>query len=166
MTAYEMMLSESQERMLVILKPGREPRRRRSSRSGASTPRSSAATTDTGRMIVKHKGEVVADLPLPAARQFRAALRAPVGRRAALPRADPARVVPAPPTDPRRSEDADERPDLCSKRWIWEQYDHMVMGDTIGRPGADAGIVRVHGTKKGLAIDLRRHAALCRRRPL
>jgi phosphoribosylformylglycinamidine synthase len=43
-------------------------------------------------------------------------------------------------------------PDMCSKRWVWEQYDHMVMGDTIQRPGADAGVVRVHGTNKGLAV--------------
>ena len=44
-------------------------------------------------------------------------------------------------------------PDLASRRWIWEQYDHMVMGDTIERPGGDAGIVRIHGTNKGLAIS-------------
>ena len=44
-------------------------------------------------------------------------------------------------------------PDLASKRWIWEQYDHMVMADTVGRPGGDAALVRVHGTKKALAIS-------------
>jgi phosphoribosylformylglycinamidine synthase len=44
-------------------------------------------------------------------------------------------------------------PHLCSRRWIWEQYDHMVMADTIGRPGGDAGVVRIHGTQKGLAIS-------------
>ena len=38
----------------------------------------------------------------------------------------------------------------CSRRWVWEQYDHMVMGDTVGRPGGDAALVRIHGTKKGL----------------
>jgi phosphoribosylformylglycinamidine synthase subunit PurL len=43
-------------------------------------------------------------------------------------------------------------PQLCSRRWIWQQYDHMVMGDTIGRPGGDAGVVRVHGTAKGIAV--------------
>src|SRR3546814_743402 len=43
-------------------------------------------------------------------------------------------------------------PDLCSKRWIWEQYDHMVMGDTVQRPGGDAAVVRLHGTQRGLAI--------------
>ena len=42
-------------------------------------------------------------------------------------------------------------PHLSSRRWIWEQYDHMVMGDTVGRPGGDAGVVRVHGTKKAIA---------------
>jgi phosphoribosylformylglycinamidine synthase II len=46
-----------------------------------------------------------------------------------------------------------ESPDLCSRRWIWEQYDHMVMGDTVGRPGGDAALVRVHGTGKALAIS-------------
>ncbi len=43
-------------------------------------------------------------------------------------------------------------PDLCSRRWVWEQYDHMVMGDTVQRPGGDAAVVRVHGTERGLAI--------------
>ena len=49
-------------------------------------------------------------------------------------------------------------PHLCSRRWIWEQYDHMVMGDTVQRPGGDAAVVRVHGTSKALAAHLRRHA--------
>ena len=55
-------------------------------------------------------------------------------------------------------------PALASRRWIWEQYDHMVMGDTVGRPGGDAGVVRVHGTKKGIAVACDVHAALRARR--
>ena len=64
MTAYEMMLSESQERMLMVLKPGREAGASASSRSGGWMPPSSATLTDTGRMVLKHKGEVVCDVPL------------------------------------------------------------------------------------------------------
>ena len=55
-------------------------------------------------------------------------------------------------------------PHLCSRRWVWEQYDHMVMGDTVRRPGGDAAVVRVHGTTKGIAADLRCDTALLRRR--
>ena len=57
-------------------------------------------------------------------------------------------------------------PDLASRRWIWEQYDHMVGADTVQRPGGDAAVVRVHGTQKGLAITTDCTPRYCYRRPL
>ena len=56
-------------------------------------------------------------------------------------------------------------PDICSKRWIWEQYDHMVMGDTVQRPGGDAAIIRIHGTTKGLAVTTDCTPRYCKAHP-
>ena len=164
MTAYEMMLSESQERMLVILKPGREAEAEAIFEKWGLDFAVIGRTTDTGHMIVKHKGKVVADLPVPVL-----ADSAPLYERPWIPSRRSAADPAASGCRRRRASSARSKtlmgsPDARSQRWIWEQYDRKVMGDTIGRPGADAGIVRVHGTKKALAVDLRRHAALCRRR--
>ena len=57
-------------------------------------------------------------------------------------------------------------PNVCSKQWIWEQYDHTVMGDTIQKPGGDAGVVRVHGTDKAVAASVDSSAVYCWAHPL
>ena len=111
-------------------------------------------------MIVTHKGEVEADLPVDNARQLGAAVRAPLGRRPCRRRPILPEWVPAPNAILDTLKTMMGAPHLCSRRWIWEQYDHMVMGDTVQRPGGDAAVVRVHGTTKGLAAHLRRDAAL------
>jgi phosphoribosylformylglycinamidine synthase len=151
MTAYEMMLSESQERMLMILKPGREDEAEAVFRKWGLDFAVIGKTTDTGRMVVRHKGEVAADLPVPVL-----ANSAPVYERPWVPTATPRIILPewVPATNEILGTLTTmlAHPSLCSRRWIWEQYDHMVMGDTIGRPGGDAGVVRVHGTKKGIAV--------------
>ncbi|MDO9563291.1 MAG: phosphoribosylformylglycinamidine synthase subunit PurL, partial [Bradyrhizobium sp.] len=148
MTPYEMMLSESQERMLMILKPGREAFAEAIFHKWELDFAVIGRVTDTGHLVLKFKGETAADIPL-----------APLADKA------PAYERPWVPT-PKRAEievpaggdlgDALLKliasPDLASKRWIWEQYDHMVGADTIGRPGGDAAVVRVHGSKKALAI--------------
>ena len=106
-------------------------------------------TTDTGRMVVTHKGVVEP----PAGRPNRNS--APLYERPYLETAPPRAIlpewVPAPNTILGTLKTM-MGAHLASRRWIWEQYDHMVMGDTIGRPGGDAAVVRVHGTKKGLAL--------------
>ena len=151
MTAYEIMLSESQERMLMVLKPGKEDLARRIFRKWELDLAVIGHLTETGRMVIRKDGRIAADLPIqPLA--------------AASPEYDrPWEETPAqdeiaadsiaPPEDPG---DVLLRlvggPHLSSRRWIWEQYDHMVGADTIGRPGGDAGVVRVHGTNKALAI--------------
>ncbi|MBM3566259.1 MAG: phosphoribosylformylglycinamidine synthase subunit PurL, partial [Alphaproteobacteria bacterium] len=151
MTAYEMMLSESQERMLMVLKPGREDEARRIFEKWELDFAVIGKLTDTGHMILKHKGEIVGDLPIdPLAQASPEYDRpwTPTPKRAALDPAD----VPAPNDIPGALLTLIGSPDMASKRWIWEQYDHMVMADTMQRPGGDAAVVRIHGTKKALAM--------------
>ena len=152
MTAYEMMLSESQERMLMVLKPGGEAIAERIFRKWELDFAVIGITTDSGRLVVRHGGKVEADISLPAL-----GAAAPQYQRPFTMRPKPAVIapedVPAPNSILGALETLMGSPHLCSRRWIWEQYDHMVMGDTIERPGGDAGIVRIHGTNKGLAIS-------------
>ncbi|MBC6982326.1 phosphoribosylformylglycinamidine synthase subunit PurL [Caulobacter sp. 17J80-11] len=153
MSAYEMMLSESQERMLAILKPGREADAHRIFSKWHLDAAVIGQTTDTGRIVLRHKGEVVCDLPLaPLADD------APLYERPFVKPTPPARLDPKQVPAPADWNDAVLKlmstPDMASKRWIWEQYDRHVMADTVAdsATGADAGIVRVHGTKKALAV--------------
>jgi phosphoribosylformylglycinamidine synthase len=150
MTAYEMMLSESQERMLMILKPGREEEAQAIFKKWGLDFAVIGHTTDTGRMIVKHKGAVEADLPVATL-----ANSAPRYERPWVPTIPPKIIlpewVPAPNSVLGALKTMMGGPHLASRRWIWEQYDHMVMGDTVQRPGGDAAVVRVHGTSKGIA---------------
>jgi phosphoribosylformylglycinamidine synthase len=149
MTPYEMMLSESQERMLMVLKPGREAFAEAIFRKWELDFAVIGEVVEGGNLTLMFQGAVVGDIPL-----------APLAD--AAPKYDrPWVPTPARPplTDVPESTDiaADllalmACPDLASKRWIWEQYDHMVGADTIQRPGGDAAVVRVHGTKKALAI--------------
>ena len=151
MTAYEMMLSESQERMLMILEPGREAEAEAIFRKWGLDFAVIGRTTGTGRMVVTHKGRVEADLPVD-----KLANSAPVYERPWVAAESPKVIlpewVPAPNAILGALLSMMGSPHLASRRWIWEQYDHMVMGDTIQRPGGDAAIVRVHGTSKGLAL--------------
>ncbi|WP_395671254.1 phosphoribosylformylglycinamidine synthase subunit PurL [Phenylobacterium sp.] len=152
MSAYEMMLSESQERMLAILKPGREADGQRIFEKWGLDAATIGITTDTGRMVLKHHGDVVCDVPLAPlfddAPLYDRPWTAPVPQ---------ARVTDAPaPTDWAEAVlKLMSCPDMASKRWIWEQYDRHVMADTLedSATGADAGIVRVHGTRKALAVS-------------
>ncbi len=150
MTAYEMMLSESQERMLMVLKPGAESEAEAIFRKWDLDFAVIGQTTDTGRMVITHKGEVEADLPVPVL-----ANSAPMYERPWVPVVPPQPILPQWVSEPDSVFVALEAlmsgPDLCSRRWVWDQYDHMVMGDTIGRPGGDAAVVRVHGTNKAIA---------------
>jgi phosphoribosylformylglycinamidine synthase len=149
MTPYEMMLSESQERMLMVLKPGREAEAEAIFRKWELDFAVIGTVTDTGRMELVWNGATVADIPLgPLADE------APLYER---PYAAP--KSPEPPADIPESTDiaADllklmASPNLASRRWIWEQYDQSVGADTVQRPGGDAAVVRVHGTRKALAM--------------
>jgi len=151
MTAYEMMLSESQERMLIVLKPGSEAEAEAIFKKWELDFAIIGTTTDTGRMVVTHQGRTEADIPVTTL-----ANSAPVYERPWFPPATPKVILPewVPAADSifGALKTMMAGPDLCSRRWIWEQYDHMVMGDTVQRPGGNAGVVRVHGTDKGIAL--------------
>jgi phosphoribosylformylglycinamidine synthase II len=149
MTAYDMMLSESQERMLAVLKPGREAQAQAIFKKWELDFAVIGITTDTKRLVVKHKGAVVADMPITALSDEAPKYQRPYEIRAAATGA-PAFDAARPVMDSLKTILA--APDMCSRRWVWEQYDHTVMSDTVQVPGGDAAVVRVHGTKKALAI--------------
>ncbi|MBL8697168.1 MAG: phosphoribosylformylglycinamidine synthase subunit PurL [Alphaproteobacteria bacterium] len=152
MTAYEVMLSESQERMLMILKPGAEDIALRIFRKYELDCVTIGTLTDTGRLVLKMHGRVEADMPI-----------APVS--AAAPEYDrPWTPTPARPVVEAKDVPAHAlgtalaqlmaSPDLASRRWIWEQYDYLVRGHTMIRPGGDAAVVRLPGTTKALAMSV------------
>jgi phosphoribosylformylglycinamidine synthase len=162
MTAYDMMLSESQERMLAVLKPGREAEAERIFKKWELDFAVIGVTTDTGRLIVRHKGEIVADMPVNALSDEAPLYERPYSER--------------PPAFGQPEIDASRPvmesllrilavPDMCSRRWVWEQYDHTVMADTVQQPGGDAAVVRVHGTNKALAITTDVTPRYCRADP-
>jgi phosphoribosylformylglycinamidine synthase len=151
MTAYEMMLSESQERMLMVLRPEKEAQAEAIFRKWGLDFAVVGETTPSKRFIVKHGGEVMADLPIKELGD-----EAPVYHR---PLEETPRPVPLLPTEvppPMTLADALETllaaPDLACKRWVWEQYDHLILGNTIQRPGGDAAVVRIDEGPKGLAL--------------
>jgi phosphoribosylformylglycinamidine synthase len=151
MSAYEIMLSESQERMLMILEPDKEDVARRIFEKWELDFAIIGKLTDSGRMVLRHHGETVADLPIDPLADAAPIYDRPTAPAQARPVVKPGDV--APPDDIMESLKALlGTADLCSKRWIWEQYDHMVMADTVARPGGDAAIVRIHGSNRGLAL--------------
>ena len=149
MTAYEIMLSESQERMLMVIRPDSEDAARAIFEKWELDFAVIGRVTDTNRLVLTEGGSVVADIPVPPLVE-----NAPEYDRPWIP--TPPAGEPSPiafdmtPVEILKKLMAS--PDLASRRWIWEQYDHMVMGDTVQRPGGDAAVVRVHGSAKGLAI--------------
>ena len=153
MTAYEMMLSESQERMLAVLKPGREEDGHRIFKKWGLDAAVIGQTTDTGRLVLKHHGETVCDVPLVPLFDDAPLYDRPWVQPALQPRLAPT-DVPAPESWVDAVIKVVCCPDMASKRWIWEQYDRHVMADTLhdSATAADAGVVRVHGTDKGLAM--------------
>ena len=156
MTPYEMMLSESQERMLMVLKPGKEAMAEAIFKKWELDFAVIGEVTDTGHMVLTFKGEVVCDIPLgPLAED------APLYDRPALSLADYkawAAVKPLGEVPESTDIGADllklmACPDLASRRWIYEQYDSQVGADTLQKSGGDAAVVRLHGTKKALAMS-------------
>jgi len=156
MTPYEIMLSESQERMLLVAKRGREGEVERIfEKWDLHAVRIGEVTTD-GRLRVKHRGEVVADIPNKALTD-----EAPRYRR---PTAEPSYLKEAQQLDlaslgkPLAVRDVFRRllaaPETASKRWVYRQYDHMVRTNTLVLPGMGAGVVRIKGTRRALALSV------------
>ncbi len=151
MTPYEIMLSESQERMLMVLKPGREDLAREIFRKWDLDFAVVGKLTDSGRMVIRKAGEVVGELPIDPLAEASPEYDRPWTKAEPRPGIDPAEVE-APLAPLEALQRLLGSPDLASKRWVWEQYDHMVMADTLRRPGGDAAVVRVHGSRRGLAV--------------
>ncbi|MEZ5925325.1 MAG: phosphoribosylformylglycinamidine synthase subunit PurL [Hyphomicrobiaceae bacterium] len=151
MTAYEMMLSESQERMLMILKPGSEDLAKAIIGKWGLDFAVIGRTTDTGRLVVRHDGVVEADMPVAKLANSAPMYERPFALTPKRPIVE-ASEVKAPPTILGALKAMLGSPHLASRRWIWEQYDHMVMAETVVRPGGDAAVVRLHGTQKGIAV--------------
>ncbi len=150
MTPYEMMLSESQERMLMVLKPGREAEAQAIFEKWELDFAVVGTITDTGRMVLKFEGETVGDLPIDPL-----ALASPEYDRPWHEIEMPAAVSIEPDGNVKALDVLKSMmgsPDLASRRWIWEQYDSTVMADTMQKSGGDAAVVRVHGTDKALAM--------------
>ena len=151
MSPYEIMLSESQERMLMVIKPGSEITAREIFQKWGLDFEIIGLVTDTNHLVLKSGTQTVCDIPVPPL-----VSEAPIYERSWVQPPPPAPLPTSTLADKIPIEDTllkmMSTPNLCSRRWIWEQYDHMVMADTIQRPGGDAAVVRVHGTEKALAI--------------
>ncbi len=148
MTAYEMMLSESQERMLMVLKPEREAEAREIFQKWDLDFALVGETIPEDRFLILQGNNVKADLPL-----SKLSSEAPEYDRPwqETPPAVPLTEVPGlDPIDALKA--LISSPNYAHKAWVWEQYDHMVMGDTVRAPGLGAGVVRVHGTDKAIAF--------------
>ncbi len=150
MSAYEIMLSESQERMLMILKPEHEGLARRIFHKFELDCVTIGRVTESGKIVVRKNDRIEAEIPLaPIATEAPEYDRpwTPTPKRPALAATD----VPA--HDPAQAlKTLMASPDLASRRWIWEQYDYLVRGHTLQRPGGDAAVVRIPGRAKALAI--------------
>jgi len=164
MTPYEIMLSESQERMLLVAQKGREQEVFRVFEKWGLDAVEIGSVTNDARMRVLEHGIVVAEIPNAALTDD-----APVYKRP-LARWEPP-VEREMPEHIRFSEGADftshlklllASPNICSKRWVWQQYDHMVQTNTVEAPGAgDAGVIRIKGSKRGLAMALDGNGRWC-----
>ncbi len=153
MTPYEMMLSESQERMLMVIKPGKEQLAFDVFEKWELDVAQIGKTTDTGRLVLKHQRKKVCDIPIAPLADDAPNLDRPY----VIPESDPILDI----NEIHETQDYDDAivriiscPDIASKRWIWEQYDRHVMTDTVdsSQSGGDAAIVRIHGSNKAVAI--------------
>ncbi|MCO8144921.1 phosphoribosylformylglycinamidine synthase subunit PurL [Rhodovulum tesquicola] len=148
MTAYEMMLSESQERMLMVLRPEKEAEARAIFEKWDLDFAIVGETIPEDRFLILHKGACKADLPL-----SKLASSAPEYDRPSVETPPAPEMAEVPGIDPIDALKAlIGSPNYAAKHWVYEQYDSQVMADTIRRPGLGAGIVRVHGTDKALAF--------------
>ena len=155
MTPYEFMLSESQERMLMTLKPGREDEAKRIFEKWGLDAAVIGRTTDTGHLVLRWHGDVVCNLPLGPLADEAPKYERPfvLPARTAKSGAARAPVVDTSPFSFAASlMKLMSSPDLASKRWIWEQYDRHVLADTVADSDSDAAIIRLYPGKRALAM--------------
>ena len=159
MNSYEIMLSESQERMLVIVQKGREREIEEVFEKWDLHAAHVGEVKEGDRMVVKHKGVVVADLPAKSLTDEAPIYDQPASEPAHVAAARDWRVDSIPELSPDSVESSLLKllahPTIASKRWVWQQYDHMVMSGCTVEPGSDAGVVHlsIAGIDKRLAIS-------------
>ncbi len=161
MTPYEIMLSESQERMLIVLENGKEEKAKKIFDKWNLDFAIIGKTTSTKNIEIYFNNKKVADIPIDFLSED-----APIYERKWKKTKIPQKLKFA--KEKFKSLKISEclkkiisNPNICDKEWIWEQYDHTVMGDTVQKPGGDAGVVRIHGTKKAIAACVDSSASYC-----
>jgi phosphoribosylformylglycinamidine synthase len=164
MTPYEIMLSESQERMLLVAQRGREPEVFRIFQKwGLDAVEVGRVTSDAKMRVLEH-GKVVAEIPNAALTDDAPVYKRPLGRwEPPVEREMPEHIRLAQTGDfSAQLKRLLASPNICSKRWVWQQYDHMVQTNTVEAPGAgDAGVIRIKGSKRGLAMALDGNGRWC-----
>lgn len=166
MTPYEIMLSESQERMLIVLENGKEKQAKKIFDKWNLDFAVIGKTTNSKKIQLYFDDEKVADIPVNTLVE-NSPMYDRKWKKAKLPKKNKIKKG-----DLKNFKIIDvlkkvlANPNICSKDWIWQQYDHTVMGDTIQKPGGDAGVVRVHGTNKAVAASVDSSAVYCWAHPL
>ena len=166
MTPYEIMLSESQERMLIVLENGKEKQAKKIFDKWNLDFAVIGKTTNSKKIQLYFDDEKVADIPVNTLVE-NSPMYDRKWKKAKLPKKNKIKKE-----DLKNFKIIDvlkkvlANPNICSKEWIWQQYDHTVMGDTIQKPGGDAGVVRVHGTNKAVAASVDSSAVYCWAHPL
>ncbi len=164
MTAYEIMLSESQERMLLVAQKGREQEVFRVfEKWGLDAVEVGKVTTDNKLRVLQH-GEVVAEIPNQALTDDAPVYKRPLARwEPPVPREMPEDIHLDGSSDLSQNlKQLLASPNICGKRWVWQQYDHMVQTNTVEAPGAgDAGVIRIKGSQRGLAMALDGNGRWC-----
>ena len=164
MTPYEIMLSESQERMLLVAQKGREDEVFRIFQKwGLDAVEVGRVTSDAKMRVLEH-GEVVAEIPNAALTDNAPVYKRPLARwEPPVDREKPEHIQFAESGDfTAQLKRLLASPNICSKRWVWQQYDHMVLTNTVEAPGAgDAGVIRIKGSNRGLAMALDGNGRWC-----
>ncbi|HEY7096588.1 MAG TPA: phosphoribosylformylglycinamidine synthase subunit PurL [Terriglobales bacterium] len=164
MTPYEIMLSESQERMLLVAQKGREAEVFRVFEKWGLDAVEIGRVTNDGRMRVLEHGKVVADIPNEALTDDAPVYKRPLERwEPPVPRDVPGGISFGAGRDFTRDlKQLLASPNICGKRWVWQQYDSMVQTNTVEGPGnGDAGVIRIKGSKRGLAMALDGNGRWC-----
>jgi len=166
MTPYEIMLSESQERMLIVLENGKEELAKKIFDKWNLDFAVIGKTTDTKNIELFFNNEQVANIPVDTLVE-NSPMYDRKWKKSKLPKKN---KIKKEIINKLKIKDILKKilshPNICSKEWIWQQYDHTVMGDTIQKPGGDSGVVRVHGTKKAIAATVDSSAVYCWAHPL
>jgi len=166
MTPYEIMLSESQERMLIVLEKGKEEMAKKIFDKWNLDFAVIGKTTKSKKIELYFDKEKVADIPVNTLVE-NSPMYDRKWKKAKLPKKIKIEKELFKTLKVKNVLNKIlSNPNVCSKEWIWQQYDHTVMGDTIQKPGGDAGVVRVHGTNKAVAASVDSSAVYCWAHPL